>query len=82
MRPSITMSEVTDLGETLEFSHNSWIRQVTYNKSTKQMLITTEKSSYECQGVPLEIFEEFASAPSKGSYFNRNIKGKFNHEYF
>ena len=28
-------------------------------------------------GVPADVAEEFAAAPSKGSYFNRAIKGRF-----
>lgn len=28
-------------------------------------------------GVPADVAEGFASAPSKGSYFNRTIRGRF-----
>lgn len=76
------MTEIITSGDKLTFSHDSWIRAVTYNTTTKQMLVITEKSSYECQGVPQTVFEEFAQSESKGSYFNRNIKGKYSHEYF
>lgn len=66
----------------LSFSNDSWIRHVEYSPLNKTMMVTTQKDNFECQGVPLEVYEEFKSAPSKGSYFNRNIKGKYNHEYF
>lgn len=77
------METFNKVGEDLwEFQHTSWIRHVTYNPIDKRMMIQTERDTYECQGVPQEVFIEFSQAPSKGSYFNRNIKGRFQHEYF
>lgn len=77
------METFNKVGDDLwEFTHTSWIRQVTYNPLTRRMMVTTQSDSYECQDVSQEIFIEFSQAPSKGSYFNRNIKGKFNHEFF
>jgi len=68
--------------ENLSFSNDSWIRHVEYNPSNKTMMVTTAKDSYELQGVPLEIYSEFAKAPSKGKYFNANLKGQYSHAYF
>lgn len=72
-----------DIGDDLSFSHNSWITHVKYNTKSKRMMVNTQKGdSYELEGVSLETYLEFASAPSKGSYFNRNLKGKYSHKYF
>ncbi len=67
--------------EYLIFDNDSWIKEVKYNRITKQMLVNGQ---YECQGVPLKIFVDFALSGSKGKYWNLNIKGKeeFLHEYF
>lgn len=32
---------------------------------------------YVYSNVPLEVFEQFQSAPSKGSFLNREIKNRF-----
>lgn len=74
--------EEEEVGEDLSFSHDSWIIHVKYNTKSKLMMVNTQKGSYELEGVSLETYLEFASAPSKGSYFNRNLKGKYSHKYF
>lgn len=69
----------------LEFDNDSWISHVKYNTETKEMVITMKggtKNKYACQNVPREVFEEFKNSPSRGSYFNNNIRGKYNHEWF
>lgn len=66
----------------IEFSGDSWITHVMYNKKTRAMLVSTQKSSFECQDVPLKVYESFSQASSKGKYFNSYIKGKYMHEYF
>lgn len=35
--------------------------------------------SYIYHGVPREVFEEMMNAPSKGSYLNREVKGRFDY---
>ena len=32
---------------------------------------------YDYPGVPVDVYESLLSAPSKGAYFNRNIRGRF-----
>lgn len=68
-------------GDYFEFDNDSWIKNVKYNRLTKQMLVNGQ---YECQNVPLKIFVDFALSNSKGKYWNLNIKGKeeYQHEYF
>lgn len=67
----------------LGFTHDSWIQSVEYNTETKALTVQTERGdSYELQDVPREVYDEFAKAPSKGSYFNRNLKGQYSAELF
>ena len=66
-------------GKYLEFDNDSWIKNVKYNRITKQMLVNNQ---YECQDVPLKVFVDFALSDSKGREWNNNIKGKYLHEYF
>ncbi len=40
-------------------------------------LCLTGGRRYLYLGVPADVAEGFASAPSKGSYFNRAIRGRF-----
>lgn len=69
----------------LSFDNDSWIQHVEYDTETKQMRITMKggkKNIYECQGVSLDVYEEFEKAGSRGNFFNNNIKGKYNFEWF
>lgn len=69
----------------LEFENGSWIQKVEYDTETRRMVITMRggsKNKYECQDVPIEIYNDFKSAPSRGKYFNSNIKGQYSHEWF
>jgi len=69
--------------EVLEFTGNSWIERVTYNTTTWEMTVYVRKGdSYTLIDVPLEIFEAFRDAPSKGQYWNANLRNKYKHEYF
>jgi len=71
--------------EKLEFDNDSWIQHVEYDPETSQMRITMkggQKSVYECQDVPRDVYDAFKSAPSRGSFFNQNIKGNYTHKWF
>ena len=71
--------------ELLEFDNDSWIQHVAYDTETKQMRITMKggkKNIYECHGVEQDVYDEFKKAPSRGNFFNNNIKGNYNFEWF
>ena len=53
------------------FTHSSWIQSVSYDDETQFMKVTTQKDTFELAGVDLKTYQEFKSAPSKGSYFNK-----------
>jgi len=68
-----------------EFDNDSWITNVKYDDESRLMWVSMkggQKNIYECQDVPMETFTGFRSAPSRGSYFNENIKGQFLHKWF
>jgi len=65
-----------------QFQNDSWISGAVYDDETLRMTVFVGSDSYECQGVPSDIWQQFKSAGSKGKFFNANIKGKFQHEYF
>lgn len=62
------------------FTGGSWIQGAKYNSETQLMQIYMSGGSevYECEGVDSDTWSEFKSAKSKGSYFNKYIRGKFN----
>ena len=62
------------------FTGDSWIQGAKYNSETQLMQIYMSGGSevYECEGVDSDTWSEFKSTKSKGSYFNKYIRGKFN----
>lgn len=53
-----------------------------YVYKDKTLVVYIGKDTYECVDVPVEVWSAFKSADSKGSFFNRNIRGKYNHSMF
>jgi hypothetical protein len=54
------------------------IRAVGYEPSTQRMRITfIEGHSYDFCGVPSLIYVALLQAPSKGGYYNRYIKDRY-----
>jgi hypothetical protein len=48
-----------------------------YDKATKTMQVHIADKVYNYLGVPEKVFGNFMRAPSKGSYFEKHIRGKF-----
>ena len=49
-----------------------------YDKETQTMTVVFPNGrSYEYDGVPPDIYENFQKADSKGSYFNTYIRGSY-----
>lgn len=52
--------------------------RVGYDPASKVLLVVfRDRSSYHYYGVPYAVFENLRSAPSKGAYFNRAIRGSY-----
>jgi hypothetical protein len=57
---------------------SSAIRAVGYDSVTRRMRIQFASGhSYDFCGVPPSIFDGLRSASSKGSYYERHIKGRY-----
>ena len=49
-----------------------------YDRSRQQLELEFHNGSvYHYRGVPERTYQELSQAPSKGQYFNRNIRGQF-----
>lgn len=53
---------------------------VTYEADRELLLLKfRDRTSYQYFEVPADVHEALLHAPSKGSYFNRAIRGRFKH---
>lgn len=54
------------------------IRSYSYEPETAELIVNFQSGrSYTYQDVPRGVVSGMSSAPSKGVYFNRHIRGKF-----
>jgi len=57
------------------------LAKTSYNYDTNQLTATFQKGSvYRYHNVPVSTYEEFKSAPSAGSYFQKNIARGFTYK--
>ena len=57
---------------------SSWIASYSYDPGGQVFgLVTKSGKSYKFQGVPRSVATAFATASSKGQFFNSEIKGKY-----
>ena len=68
----------TDIANT---SHSSWITSASFYSCDGEngyfIYSTNRDYTYIHKGVPLSIWKAFKTSPSMGSYYDRNIKGKY-----
>jgi hypothetical protein len=69
-------------GEFLQTPESSWIGSGEYYHADGLGYFilnvkTGSRKSYIHQGVPGSVWEGFRAAPSKGRYYNRNLKGRY-----
>lgn len=53
---------------------SSFVEAVAYDNDADDLYVTLSHGSYVYHGVPKNVFDNFLEAPSKGSFFNRNVK--------
>lgn len=59
---------------------SSLIKQTEYNPDDQQLLIVFQnEQQYVYLGITKEIYNSFCEAESVGSYFGKNIRGKFDY---
>lgn len=66
--------------EVADCSASSWIRSARFLSCSSEpgfLIIETDKRRYIYLGVPGSTWEAFKRADSKGSYFNKFIKGRY-----
>lgn len=68
-------------GQELSFEHTSWISKVYYRPSTRRMIIICKdnENQYELEDVDRRTYEDFKAAPSRGKFYNQNLKGLARH---
>ena len=72
---------MTTVAETTEFPGSSNLSSASYDPDTDTLTIEFQSgSSYQYLNVPPSIYRGLQSAPSAGSYFYRQIKGRFAYE--
>ncbi len=61
-------------------SESSWIRSAKYyscDNKTGYIKYTTDSKTYIHEKLPISVWNNFKNAPSKGTYYNANIKHKY-----
>lgn len=57
---------------------SSAIEEIEYNTEDETMAVTfTDGSQYDYPSIRRDQFMEFVNAPSKGSFFNANVRGQW-----
>jgi hypothetical protein len=63
-----------------KITNSSLITGIGYNQLNEELSVSVAKTpnaTYVFRGVSRTVADQFVSATSKGSYFNRNIRGRF-----
>lgn len=66
--------------ESANMAGSSWIRYARFYSCDGQqgfLIIGTDNQTYIHANVSVRVWEEFANASSKGSYYSRNVKGRY-----
>ena len=63
----------------MEQVESTLIKEISYDAATQVLTVVFVNSEdvYEYKGVPASVYEELKNAESKGSYFVKNIKEKY-----
>lgn len=61
-------------------ANSSNVEQYRYNEDTKTLQVEFKPDgTYEYNDVPVTLFEDMKTAPSKGKFLHTKIKGKFDY---
>ena len=66
--------------ESVNTTNSSWIRSASYyscDGKTGHFIISTDKQTYLHANIPLSVWKSFTHASSFGSFYSRNIKGRY-----
>lgn len=57
--------------------NSEWIASASFDPQTQTLTIKTKSGKeYATEGVSQQTFDEFMASPSKGAFWNQNIKSK------
>lgn len=68
------------LTDNVNTSSSSWVRGASYYSCDKKIgyfIIKTDKRNYIYKDLPINIWNGFKNASSFGSYYDRNIKNRY-----
>ena len=61
---------------------SSWLRDIEYDFNNRDtIMVTSTGRRYRVKKVPWKVFSGWSWSNSKGKYFHRVIRGKFNVEH-
>lgn len=53
------------------------LSKVDYNADSKDLTLVFERGTYKFAGVPQKVYDGLMASESKGTYFQKKIKGKY-----
>jgi len=57
---------------------SSMIEAIWYSEDAERLSVRFKSGKeYDYLDVPVELYQEFLSAPSKGKFFNKHVKGQY-----
>lgn len=77
---NLVKSSSFKIKETTNTSNSSWVKSAKFyscDGRTGYFIYATKDHEYIHKGVPITVWEEFKNASSKGSYYDYNIKYKY-----
>lgn len=63
--------------QTTKVTDSSWIGGVSYDSNTAELTIIMNGAPHVFYNVPEEVYDEMIKSGSKGSYYNKHIKGRY-----
>jgi len=76
--PVMAQEAETAPAESLQMVESSVIDEVGYDEATQALTLKFDSGeTYEYKAVPKAVYDELMAAESKGQYFQKNIKGKY-----
>jgi hypothetical protein len=66
--------------EAIPIKSSSHVQGVSYDEETQELVVAFAKASYLYSGVPAQVANGFADAPSAGAYLDQNIKGSYSYK--
>ena len=75
----VSFAQEAATGAEMEQVESTLIKEISYDAATQVLTVVfvNGEDVYDYRGVPAAVYEELKKAESKGSYFVKNIKDKY-----